>query len=174
VVETSAYTRQGNQFKCEDCVNPGRLSQKPLTPTSPGVPRNSFVPARVASQSTPNQTRADSPIRSSSLTPAVEKMEEPAYPSLPSHNSFVASKGVGNRTLRSSVASHRQMSFDAPGFMSDKPAPAPEFKDRDGYLRKQGGRVKSMKRRWFVLKGNTLTYSVSPNVILAYFFVFFN
>jgi len=30
--------------------------------------------------------------------------------------------------------------------------------DKDGYITKQGGKIKTWKRRWLVLKGNTLYY----------------
>eukprot|EP01102_Stenamoeba_stenopodia_P014119 TRINITY_DN465_c0_g1_i1.p1 TRINITY_DN465_c0_g1~~TRINITY_DN465_c0_g1_i1.p1 ORF type:complete len:231 (+),score=50.13 TRINITY_DN465_c0_g1_i1:51-743(+) len=35
--------------------------------------------------------------------------------------------------------------------------------DKDGYLTKQGGLVKSWKKRWFILKNNFLYYFKSPN-----------
>jgi len=35
---------------------------------------------------------------------------------------------------------------------------------QSGYLFKQGHRVKNWKRRWFVLKGNTVCYFKSPRV----------
>jgi len=36
--------------------------------------------------------------------------------------------------------------------------------ERDGYLVKQGGRIKTWKRRWFVLTGNCLYYFKDPAV----------
>lgn len=36
----------------------------------------------------------------------------------------------------------------------------------DGWLTKQGGRIRTWRRRWFRLKGNTLFYYLNPQVSL--------
>lgn len=40
--------------------------------------------------------------------------------------------------------------------------------EREGYLAKQGGRVKTWKRRWFILTGNCLYYFKTPTVWRGY------
>ena len=60
--------------------------------------------------------------------------------------------------------------------------------DKDGFLTKQGGAIKTWKKRWFVLKGDTLYYFKTQKVFflfiltvlffglshLIFFFVHFN
>lgn len=44
--------------------------------------------------------------------------------------------------------------------------------EMEGYLVKMGGSIKTYKKRWFVLKGNTLYYFKSQKVRNFHFFIF--
>jgi hypothetical protein len=174
----SDYQRQGKQFTCEKCAYPNRANksasvrEQNLLPQSAALPSSRAPSVRSPPVQAPhndNWTKIEPLPLSETEAPVAKALEAPmAYPSEgPRPASFVASKALGSRTLRSSVASHRQLSFDSEISGSPRGSSSeskPETKEREGYLRKEGGRVKNMKRRYFILKGNTLTYSVSPNV----------
>ena len=74
--------------------------------------------------------------------------------------------------LASSFGSHRSSCSNLPA--SQNAARANTIPSKKGYLKKEGGRIKTVKRRWFVLAGSTLTYSTAPDVNYYYFFFFVN